>query len=234
MKVSIILPTYNASKYLLETLDSIESQVYDNIELIAIDNESKDNSYQILKDHKSKFPYIVEKVPNIYPHSWQEPVERAFEIMSGEWFMIMGADDLIKPNYIFNNVKAARALEDKCFQSHLFAINEKGEDLYQISHTYKNIYEFKKLFLKKCPVNTPSLFMHESIRKYYKMESDIYMGAGDYNVYGNFADNDVYIYPIPFYLGYAYRIHPNQVTWNMHKYNMDEKIQEKWKKRWKI
>jgi glycosyltransferase involved in cell wall biosynthesis len=54
VKISVIVPVYNSSKYLQETLNSIESQTYKNIELFVIDNESTDNSYEIVQKFKNE------------------------------------------------------------------------------------------------------------------------------------------------------------------------------------
>jgi glycosyltransferase involved in cell wall biosynthesis len=42
--VSIIIITYNSSRYVLETLESIKSQTWDNIQLIVSDDGSRDNT----------------------------------------------------------------------------------------------------------------------------------------------------------------------------------------------
>ena len=47
-KVSIILTTYNGSKYIVETIESVRSQTYQNWELIIIDDGSKDNTCKII------------------------------------------------------------------------------------------------------------------------------------------------------------------------------------------
>ena len=53
MKVSIILPTYNrASSYLKEAIDSVINQSYMNWELIVIDNNSTDNTIDLVKSYK--------------------------------------------------------------------------------------------------------------------------------------------------------------------------------------
>ena len=52
--VSILLPICNAEQFLTETIESILNQTYQNLEIIAIDDASKDNSYQILKSFAKK------------------------------------------------------------------------------------------------------------------------------------------------------------------------------------
>ena len=47
-KISIIVPCYNSEKYIVPCLEGIKNQTYSNIEVIVIDNESKDNTYNII------------------------------------------------------------------------------------------------------------------------------------------------------------------------------------------
>ena len=52
--VSIIVVTYNSSKYILETLESAKDQTYKNIELIVTDDSSKDNTVELCKEWMQK------------------------------------------------------------------------------------------------------------------------------------------------------------------------------------
>ncbi|MGP1618458.1 glycosyltransferase family 2 protein [Peptostreptococcus stomatis] len=60
--VSVIMPVYNAERYLEETLDSVLSQTYEDIEIICVDDMSSDRSRDILEKYKEK----SEKVKAIY------------------------------------------------------------------------------------------------------------------------------------------------------------------------
>ncbi|MBR0467933.1 glycosyltransferase [Candidatus Saccharibacteria bacterium] len=52
--ISIIIPIYNAAKYLPYCLDSVIGQTYQNLEIILVDDGSTDNSYQIAKNYAKK------------------------------------------------------------------------------------------------------------------------------------------------------------------------------------
>lgn len=51
MKVSIIIPVYNAEKWIKKCLDSVRSQTYTNIEIIVVDDGCRDNTLEIVEDH---------------------------------------------------------------------------------------------------------------------------------------------------------------------------------------
>jgi len=58
IKVSIIIPVYNAEKYLEECIESALNQTYPDIEIIAVNDGSTDNSLGILKKYEGKIKII--------------------------------------------------------------------------------------------------------------------------------------------------------------------------------
>lgn len=58
-KISIIMPTYNVEKYVDRAIKSIIHQTYSNIELIIIDDFSKDNTKNICREYANKFNNII-------------------------------------------------------------------------------------------------------------------------------------------------------------------------------
>ncbi|MCL1067023.1 glycosyltransferase [Shewanella olleyana] len=59
MKISIIIPMYNASEYLVECIDSIKAQTEKDFELIVIDDGSTDNSVELIKHHCADLNFIL-------------------------------------------------------------------------------------------------------------------------------------------------------------------------------
>lgn len=95
--VSVVVVTYNSSQTILETLESIRVQNYENIELIVSDDHSSDNTVQICRDwideYKERFAscHVVESLKNT---GVTVNVNRGWKASRGEWVKILGGDDL--------------------------------------------------------------------------------------------------------------------------------------------
>lgn len=58
VKISVIIPVFNANKYLIECLNSIVNQKFEDMEIICVDDRSTDNSLCILTEYSQKYPNI--------------------------------------------------------------------------------------------------------------------------------------------------------------------------------
>ena len=239
-KVSIIVPLYNCEKYIEQCLDSIFSQTYKNIEVFCIDNESKDGSYELIKKLKrEKYPQlIVDSAPNIYPFCWEEARDKALEMMTGDYCLVMASDDYLEKDFISKYIQIFSKSPEKilALQSGIMGIQD-GKQLGVTKYFYKNLEEMKRMLLERCVVNTPTVIYNRKLyeRGLLKTNPETFSGAADYDMYCNLVNNGVMIYPVPDWLGYYYRWHEGQATWGMHKSNIryDSLIQEKWKNKWK-
>ena len=240
-KVSIIVPCYNSEKWIEQALVSALSQTYSNMEVIFVDNESTDNSVAVAEKVKEEFPsLIMSSAENIYPHCWDEPRTKGFELMTGDYVLVMGADDFLHKDFITNSMKFfnARPNEILALQSPITGIHSNtGKTTGLVSHSYKSLQEFKDSCLQRCPVNTPTVIYNTSLLRDGLLETkpEVYGGAADYDLYCRLADNGVFIYPAPFWLGFYYRWHEDQATWKVQKEqtDYDGMIQEYWRDKWK-
>jgi len=119
-KVTIIIPCYNVENFVEQSVVSALEQDYENLEVIAVDNESKDNTYKKLLNIKEKYPsLIIDTAPNIYKHSWDEPRQKGLELSTGDYITIICADDYIEKEYIHSCMNYILSAEKtiKVFQS---------------------------------------------------------------------------------------------------------------------
>lgn len=94
-KVSIIIPVYNGEKYINKCLDSIFKQTSNNYEIIAIDDNSSDNSYRKLEEYKDKI--------KLYKVSKHDPCAvRNFGLTkcTGDLILFLDMDDTIDEKLI--------------------------------------------------------------------------------------------------------------------------------------
>ena len=59
VKVSIVVPIYNLEDYIPRCLDALVNQTLKDIEIICVDDGSKDSAPQIIDDYKKRYPSIV-------------------------------------------------------------------------------------------------------------------------------------------------------------------------------
>ena len=96
--VSVIIPMFNAEKYVAECLDSLLNQTFQNFEVIVVDDCSTDNSVAIVKSYVEKFAGCL-KIYHMEKNSGSAPAPRnkGFIISRGEYVFFMDVDDLITP-----------------------------------------------------------------------------------------------------------------------------------------
>lgn len=238
MKISIIIPNYNKNKYIKESLLSCINQTYNNLQIIVVDNESTDNSVEIIKDIQSKNPnkFIFDTAKNIYPRCWDECIEKAFNYLDGDYYTVIGSDDFIDENYVQNAVSFLKTKECDFFQSHLKWVNDNKQEVMYSKHDYSSISDMKKKLLVGCCINSPSVFYKTKTIKdnNFRTNPIKYSGAADYDLYCQIVDKNFYIENANNWLGYYYRINEGQATWEMHKDEIkyDKLIQKKWRDKW--
>ena len=107
-KVSIVIPAYNASNYLAEAIDSALAQTYPNIEIIVVNDGSKDDgaTERIALSYGDKIRYF---------HKENGGSSSALNVgianMTGEWFSWLSHDDLYVPHKVEAQIRYLNSLE---------------------------------------------------------------------------------------------------------------------------
>lgn len=105
--VSVLIPAYNHENYIQETIESIINQTYPNIELIILDDGSKDKTWEKITELK---PKCENRFVKIHFETKQNEgtcmtLNKLLKLSSGEFVYIIASDDLAKPQAIEKEVK---------------------------------------------------------------------------------------------------------------------------------
>ncbi len=94
--VSIIIPNFNHSRYLDESVQSALNQTYENIEIIINDNASTDNSVEVLSKYVDRGVIINKNPQNLYNFNY----DILDDWVSGKYLLLLCADDVLRPDFI--------------------------------------------------------------------------------------------------------------------------------------
>ena len=158
-KVSVIIPVHNSSKYLKKCLDSVLKQTYKNIEVICIENGSKDNSLEILKQYKTIKTYSLKESGISLARNYG--IEKA----KGDYLYFLDSDDYIKENLIEKLVKKLeKDKSDLCYAKYYSFFEEKNKIEKTELYTF-DIFNKKEIITNLHNINlgAPKLYKKEII-----------------------------------------------------------------------
>jgi glycosyltransferase involved in cell wall biosynthesis len=102
LKVSIIVPTYNRAHLVTETIDSILAQTFKDFELIVVDNESTDNTEEVIKSYTDRrIKYFRHQNNGVVAVNRNYGISKA----NGEYIAFCDDDDLWMPEKLERQVK---------------------------------------------------------------------------------------------------------------------------------
>lgn len=91
IKISVITITYNSEETLEDTIKSVISQEYDNLEYLIIDGGSKDHTLDIVQKYRDKIAVVVSEPDN----GISDAFNKGIKLASGEIIGIINSDDLL-------------------------------------------------------------------------------------------------------------------------------------------
>lgn len=104
IKLSIITATYNAAQHLPRLIDSLLAQTDQDFEWVVVDGASTDGTLQLLEAVRPKFKkLIVDSRPDFGIY---DALNRAVKIVSGDYYLVAGADDCFYPTAVYEFKKA--------------------------------------------------------------------------------------------------------------------------------
>lgn len=175
--VSIIVVTYNSSKTVVETLESMKYQTYQNIELIVSDDCSLDNTVAVceqwLKENGERF--VRTKIITTPKNTGiSQNFNRGLAAANGEWIKTIAGDDALFPYIIEEYIKHAQNNPDvKFLHSNIASYNDTLEEKnicslgdtskYRINSENITPQEQYQILLRKCRVRAPTVMIKKEV-----------------------------------------------------------------------
>lgn len=210
--VTIVIPVYNSEKFLINTIESILNQTYKNIEIIAVDDGSTDNSISILEEFSNSIS-IIKKTHSGLGSS----LNRAIEAMNGKWFKWISPDDVLLPNFISQMIcESKNFLENVILYSNWVTIDKNNHILKYFHENNFNKFstiDFNVRLLDKQQINVNTTLISRDIFD----KGCVFRNLNDYSTidYDFFLRAGV-LYNTKFFLVeqslLQYRIHKNQLS----------------------
>ena len=202
-KISVLLPVFNSEKYIVECIESILTQTLRDFELIIIDDNSTDNTLNLINVFSDSRIILIQKEKNT---GYTESLIQAIAIARGVYIARMDADDICFPNR---------------FQKQFEYLNENpwvslcGCDAEIIgshsSFNYPQDFDVIKInLLFGSSLIHPTIMGKAEIFKQYSYNSTM-EPAEDYDLFTRLAIDNVVLFNVNYKL-LKYRVHPNQIS----------------------
>lgn len=182
-KISVIMPVYNAEKYLKQSIESILNQTYKDFEFIIINDGSTDNSLNIIYEYANKHTKI--KVIARENRGLVCSLNEGISYSKGEYIARIDADDISLPERLEKQIKffeknqeidilgsMAELIGDK-------ALLEKETNNYEwVNVEFDSKDDLEKIFLECCAIPHPSVMMKKEflikIGGYFEQDTEDY------------------------------------------------------------
>lgn len=157
--VTVIVPIYNAEKYLGECIDSIVNQTYKNIEIILVNDGSKDKSIDICQEYANKDARIkiIDKQNSGVSDTRNEGIAKS----NGDYLMFVDSDDTIDKMCVEKMVNESR--EKTFIIGNILRYKGKYEKIQNYNNTTKEYSKIDFLLLyKKMLINAPVARLYDA------------------------------------------------------------------------
>lgn len=185
--VSIIIPTFNRSKLILETINSVKAQSFSNWECIVIDDRSEDDTSLVLKricEEDQRFIFV--KREKFSKNGASVCRNIGLLIAKGKYIQFLDSDDLMSTNKLKSQIEILEANKDVSIVTCKWGRFEKKLD---DSEVYHNLKSYQKFYLPKKFFGTLPASLNFFPIHAYLIRKELINKAGFWNEYIYFNDD---------------------------------------------
>jgi len=220
--VSVVVPSYNHEKYVKETIVSILNQTYKNIEIIVIDDGSKDNSVNIIQDLSDEYGFTFIHRAN---KGLSATLNEGIDLSKGKYFCVCASDDIFLPIKIEKEVEFMES-HPEYSMCHSNIMITDGIKTNKVDRKRDHELGFEDLLFAN-EIAAPSVMLRKDVFDIVGCyDESLYVE--DWDMWLRIANEGLRIGFIDDYLA-IYRIHSTNISKNFDKVvEADEKILNKW------
>lgn len=154
--VSVLVPVYNRVDFIIDALESVYCQTYQNFEIIVVDDGSNDGSFELLEKENKKGKIKLFTHPNRVNKGQSASLNLALEKASGRYIAILDSDDIIEPEKLMLQVDVLKTRKTVgLVYGNGIAIDENGEYLYDLPSKYEEDPSDPNEVLLDCYLHLP-------------------------------------------------------------------------------
>jgi glycosyltransferase involved in cell wall biosynthesis len=185
MKISIITVVYNNKETILDAINSVLSQEYDDLEYIIVDGASTDGTVEVIKKAVKRYPERNMKFVSETDHGIYDAMNKGIRLATGDIIGILNSDDFYINNDVIStvvNVFMAQNV-DSVFADLVYV---RADDLDKIVRYYSSAtFHPKKMAYGWMPAH-PTFFAKIKIYEQYGLYKTDYRIAADYELIARF------------------------------------------------
>lgn len=208
-RISLITPSLNQGKFIEETIQSILSQNYPNLEYIVMDGGSSDNTLEVLERYSGQLKWVSEK-----DNGQTSAINKGLHMANGEILAYLNADDLFLPGTLFKVAKVFMEHPEAMWVTgQCRIIDENNQEIRRLITAYKNFwlrFGHQSALLVTDYISQPATFWRAKALNDFGFPDENLHYAMDYEYWLRLYSR----YPplfIPEYLA-AFKIHPHSKT----------------------
>jgi glycosyltransferase involved in cell wall biosynthesis len=177
MKVSVITITYNSAETLENTIQSVISQTYKNVEYIIVDGGSKDDTLKIIEKHKTHIhQFISEKDNGLY-----DALNKGIKLATGDVIGIIHSDDFYTHNTVLEHVMLQfQSSNTQALYADLYYVDKSNTD--KIIRKWKSGTYSHGAFLNGWMPPHPTFFVKKECYQLYGNFNLALKSAADYEL----------------------------------------------------
>ena len=155
--ITVLMPVYNAEKFLKEAIDSILAQTFTAFEFLIIDDASADSSAAIIQHYNDPRIRYIKNESNL---GISATLNRGIELANTEWIARMDADDISYPDRLEKQFRHCEAVPDCALISCWARVITEDKQEVRTEHYKSNYYYYNLTF--ECWIYHPTVLFRKS------------------------------------------------------------------------